>query len=307
MIRPGEWSRFFERPASGRSVELGILVVEGRLMNRPKNGKRRKDEPMKPSVWQALEGAQLVKGKVVMITGAAAGIGRACALLFAHQGAKVALVDLQEEGLKRVCEEVIARGGQTVPILADVTRIQDLDHLFDKIGEVYGGLDVLINNAGGGLSTDFLAINPEEWNRILGLNLTAVFLLSQRTAVILQKRGGGVIVNLSSQAGRSVSPTAGVHYTASKAGVLGLTRHMARILAKDNIRVNAVCPGVTNSERLMKRMKEKRTEEDLKKTIPLGRIGDVDEVAACCLFLASDLAGYVTGAALDVNGGSLMM
>jgi NAD(P)-dependent dehydrogenase (short-subunit alcohol dehydrogenase family) len=262
---------------------------------------------MKPSIWQALEGAKLVKGKVVLITGAAAGIGKACALLFAHQGAKLALVDLQEGGLKQVCEEIKNTGGWAIPILADVTRHQDLDRIFDKIGEAYGGLDILVNNAGGGLATDFFAINPEEWNRILGLNLTAVFLLSQKATGIFQKRGGGVIVNLSSQAGRSVSPTAGVHYTASKAGVLGLTRHMARILAKDNIRVNAVCPGITNSERLMKRMREKGTEEGLKKMVPLGRIGDVDEVASCCLFLASDLAGYVTGAALDVNGGSLMM
>jgi 3-oxoacyl-[acyl-carrier protein] reductase len=262
---------------------------------------------MKPSVWQALEGAKLVQGKVALITGAAAGIGKACALLFAHQGAKLALVDLQEEGLNQVCQEIRSRGGEAVPILADVTRNQDLDRAFDKIGEVYGGLDVLINNAGGGLPTDFFAIKPEEWNRILGLNLTAVFLLCQRAAGIFQKRGGGVIVNLSSQAGRSVSLTAGVHYTASKAGVLGLTRHMARILAQDNIRVNAVCPGITNSERLMKRLQEKGTMEEIKRTVPLGRIGDVDEVASCCLFLASDLAGYVTGAALDVNGGALMM
>jgi len=262
---------------------------------------------MKPSIWQALEGAKLVKGKVALITGAAAGIGKACALVFAHQGAKVALVDLQEEGLKQVCEEVRNKGGHAAPILADVTNTQGLACIFEKVKEVYGDLDILINNAGGGLPTDFFAIEPEEWNRILSLNLTAVFLLSQRAAAIFRKRGGGVIVNLSSQAGRSVSPTAGVHYTASKAGVLGLTRHMARILAKDNIRVNAVCPGVTNSERLMKRIQEKGTEEDIKKTVPLGRIGDVDEVAASCLFLASDLAGYTTGAALDVNGGSLMI
>ena len=262
---------------------------------------------MKPSVWLALEGAKLVKGKVVLITGAAAGIGKACARLFAHQGGRLALVDLQEEGLNQVSQEIRSAGGTAVSVAADVTRNQDLDRIFHKIDEAYGSLDILINNAGGGLPTDFFSISPEEWNRILGLNLTSVFLLSQRAAAIFRQRGGGTIVNLSSQAGRSVSPTAGVHYTASKAGVLGLTRHMARLLAPDQVRVNAVCPGITNSERLMKRMEEKGTEEELKKSVPLGRIGDVDEVAACCLFLASDLAGYVTGVSLDVNGGSLML
>jgi len=262
---------------------------------------------MKPSITQALEGAKLIDGKMVLITGAAAGIGKACALMFAHQGGRLTLVDIQEEGLKRVCQQIEAKGGQAVPIVADVTQSQDLDRIFRAVLGAYGGLDILINNAGGGLPTEFFSITTQEWNRVLGLNLTSVFLLSQKAAAIFRKRGGGVIVNLSSQAGRSVSPTAGVHYTASKAGVLGLTRHLAKLLAQDNIRVNAVCPGVTNSERLMRRLEEKGKVEEVKKSIPLGRIGDVDEVAACCLFLASELSGYVTGAALDVNGGSLMM
>ncbi len=262
---------------------------------------------MKPSVWRTLEGAKLLNGKIAMITGAAAGIGKACAHMFARQGARLALVDLQEENLREVCREIQGQGEQAVAIQADVTRSDDLDNTFQVISEVYGGLDVLVNNAGGGLPTDFWAMSMEEWNQIIGLNLTAVFATSQRAAVIFKKREGGAIINISSQAGRSFSPTAGCHYTAAKAGVLGLTRHLAKLLAPNNIRVNAVCPGITNSERLMQRLKEKGTEEQIRKSVPLGRIGDVDEVAACCLFLASDLSGYVTGATLDVNGGSLMM
>jgi len=262
---------------------------------------------MKPSIWQALEGAKLVKDKIALITGAAAGIGKACAFLFSGQGARLILVDLQEEEIKKVSREIHARGGEAVPVAADITGATGIDNVFRTVSEAFGGLDILINNAGGGLPTDFFAITAEEWNRTVNLNLTSVFLLSQRAAEIFRERGGGIIVNLSSQAGRSVSPTAGVHYTASKAGVLGLTRHMARALAKNNIRVNAVCPGIANSERLMKRLEEKGTMEEIRKMVPLGRIGDVDEVASCCLFLASELAGYVTGAALDVNGGSLML
>jgi 3-oxoacyl-[acyl-carrier protein] reductase len=146
------------------------------------------------------------------------------------------------------------------------------------------GLDILINVAGGGLSTEFFEIDTEEWNKIIQLNLTAVFLMSKRAAEVFRKRGNGAIVNISSIAGRSVSITAGCHYTASKAGVLGPTRHMASVLAPYRIRVNAVCPGVINSERVMNRLEMQGRIEQIKKSIPLGQIEDVDDVASCCLF-----------------------
>ncbi|MCX5907047.1 MAG: SDR family NAD(P)-dependent oxidoreductase [Deltaproteobacteria bacterium] len=262
---------------------------------------------MKSLIWQALEGARLIQGKVALISGAAAGIGKACARMFAKQGASLALVDLKGEDLEQVSQEIQTLGLAAIAIQADITRTQDVDRIFKRVLEKYGRLDILVNNAGGGLPTDFFAITMEEWNRIVGLNLTSVFACSQKAAAIFKTQGGGVIVNLSSQAGRSVSPTAGCHYTASKAGVLGLTRHLAKILGPDNIRVNAVCPGITNSERLMQRVREKGTEEQMKKSNPLGRIGDVDEIASCCLFLASELSSYVNGAALDANCGSLMV
>ncbi len=129
---------------------------------------------MKPSIWQALKGAKLVNGKIVLITGAAAGIGKACALIFANQGGRLALVDLQEEGLKKVCQEIQAQGGQAIPIVADVTQPKDIDRIFQVIWDGYRGLDIVVNNAGGGLPTDFFDITFEEWHRMLSLNLTSL-------------------------------------------------------------------------------------------------------------------------------------
>jgi 3-oxoacyl-[acyl-carrier protein] reductase len=263
---------------------------------------------MQSSVWTCLKGAKLLRGKRAMITGAAAGIGAACSRLFAAQGSDLILVDSREQELNSIVSEISSSTGRDVlGIGADLTNENDIDTIFKRISESKHPFQILVNNAGGGLATDLFDINSEEWNRVIALNLTSVFLVSQRAALAFKAQGGGAIANLSSLAGRSTSVTAGCHYTSAKAGLLGLTRHMARQLAALNIRVNAVCPGVINSERLVKRMEEKGTQKSIEASIPLARIGDVDEVASCCLFLCSDLAGYVTGASLDVNGGSLMI
>jgi NAD(P)-dependent dehydrogenase (short-subunit alcohol dehydrogenase family) len=132
-------------------------------------------------------------------------------------------------------------------------------------------------------------------------------MVSQRASEIFKNSNGGVILNISSLAGRSSSPTAGSHYTSSKAGILGLTRHMAKELAPYNIRVNAICPGIINTKRISRRIELREMKDEISSSIPLGRIGEVDEVAGCCLFLVSGLSNYVTGATLDANGGSLMM
>jgi len=248
-----------------------------------------------------------MKERTALITGSAAGIGYACARLFSSQGARVILVDINEEGLKKVSDEIIATGGDAFPIKADLTDEEDVIGLYKAVLDKLGKLDILINNAGGGLPTDIFDITSEEWDGVIRLNLTSVFFMSQKAAQIFKAQGHGVIVNLSSIAGRSTSVTAGCHYTSAKAGILGLTRHLARQLASYNVRVNAVCPGVINSERLIKRMKEKGTMQKIEQALPLGRIGDVYEVASCCLFLASDLASYITGESLDVNGGALMI
>lgn len=258
-------------------------------------------------IRDTLRGARILRGKISMVTGAGAGIGEACVRLFAGQGSKVIAVDMDMDRLERVCSDVNECGGKSIAVRADVTDGADLNRAFDDGAKAFGPLDVLVNNAGGGLSTDFFAISEDEWRRVVTLNLTSVFMAGQRAAAIFRDRKSGCIINMSSLAGRSVSVTAGAHYTAGKAGILGLTRHLARTLAPYNIRVNAVCPGVVNSERLVKRMAEKGITEEVARSVPLGRIGDVSEVASVCLFLASDLASYITGASLDVNGGAAML
>lgn len=261
---------------------------------------------MKTSIWDCLKGASLIRKRTAMITGAATGIGKACAQLFASQGADLILVDNRKNELNNIFSEIKEDSGVNVfSICADLTRVQDIKKIFLEIDENNLSFQILVNNAGGGLPTEYSKISLEEWNTVLFLNLTSVFLLSQEAALRLKKQGKGAIVNLSSIAGRSTSITAGCYYTSAKTGLLGLTRHMARQLAPLNIRVNAVCPGVINSKRILDRIEDRR--KSIEDSIPLGRIGDVDEVAACCLFLASDLSGYITGASLDVNGGALMI
>jgi NAD(P)-dependent dehydrogenase (short-subunit alcohol dehydrogenase family) len=254
-----------------------------------------------------LAGAAILQGKIAMVTGAGSGIGEACTQLFVKQGAKVLAVDLDIGKLEKVCSKLPGSKERAIAVQADVTEADDLDRAFERAMHAFGGLDVLVNNAGGGQPTDFFSIDEAEWNQVLKLNLTSVFLASQRAARFFMMREGGSIVNMSSLAGRSASVTAGVHYTAGKAGILGLTRHLARNLAPYNIRVNAVCPGVTNSERIIRRLNEGGMAEQVAQGIPLGRIGDVYEVASVCLFLASDLSSYITGATIDVNGGALMI
>jgi 3-oxoacyl-[acyl-carrier protein] reductase len=260
---------------------------------------------MKPSIWQALEGAKLVKEKVGLITGAAAGIGKACALLFAHQGAKLALVDLQEEGLKKVCQEIQAQGGRAVPIIGDVTQGKDIENIFQIVSDVFGGLDILVNNAGICPLTAFADISADEWDGVLAVNLKGAFLCCQAALPHLRRSGRqGRIVNVASVAGQMGGVAVSSHYAAAKAGLIGLSRSLARLLAADGVTVNCVAPGTTETD-LIASWPE-ATRASVQAQIPLGRFALPDEVADAVCFLVSDRAAFITGATLDVNGGLLM-
>jgi NAD(P)-dependent dehydrogenase (short-subunit alcohol dehydrogenase family) len=247
--------------------------------------------------------AGALAGRVALVTGAARGLGRAAAERLLAGGAQVALNvhrPEQAEALSRALGDgVLVRAGD----VADARTVRDL---VAAVLDRFGRLDVLVNNAAAAYSTRFERITEEEWRRALDVNLTAAFLCTQAAVPAMKAQGYGRVINLSSTAGKSVSTLGGAHYTASKAGLLGLTRAAAKELGPYGITVNAVCPGLIDTELT----REHATPEDLAayaRSFPIQRLGTAAEVADLICFLASEQAGYITGASLDINGGDLMI
>ena len=241
--------------------------------------------------------------KVALVTGAAQGMGRDVALALAKKGAKVAVNDLKLEKVKQLAQEM---DGESLAIAADVSNYQEVEKMVKTIEEKFSRIDILINNAGALKSTKFVEISEEEWDFVLDINLKGVFIVSRLVVPLMKKNRYGKIVNLSSSAGKSVSTLGGAHYTASKAGVLGLTRHMAKELAPYGINVNAICPGLIDTEMV----RENCSFEQLKayeESFPISRLGTVAEVTDLILFLSSERSSYITGASIDINGGDLMV
>jgi 3-oxoacyl-[acyl-carrier protein] reductase len=246
--------------------------------------------------------------RVVMVTGAARGIGAAVARAFAAEGARIAALDLDAAGLEAVAGECRARGAEILTLGADVTRAADVRAAVDAIGARWGAVDVLVNNAGG-----FAAVRPateeipdDEWDFTLRLNLTSAFLCSKAVLPGMKQRRWGRIVNLSSIGGRGGAVLLSSAYAATKAAILGFTRHLALETARSGITVNAIAPGTTATEQF-RALRTPAETEALVQRVPVGRVAEPSEIAGCILFLASDAASYITGACLDVNGGVLML
>ena len=244
--------------------------------------------------------------KTAIVTGAGQGMGRAIALGLARESGRVVVNDIRRETALKVADEIVQEGGHALPVAADVTDKAQIDSLVNATLEKFGCIDILINNAGLLFSTPVEEIGLEEWNRVLSVNLTAPFLLSQAVMPAMRARHGGQIVNVASSAGRSTSELGGIHYTASKTGLLGLSRHLAREWAQYNINVNAVCPGLIETPMIAANNLQDRLDFFLGQ-IPLDRLGKCQDVADLVLFLASDESSYITGATIDINGGSLMI
>jgi NAD(P)-dependent dehydrogenase (short-subunit alcohol dehydrogenase family) len=244
--------------------------------------------------------------KVVLVTGAQQGIGRAMAVEFAAAGADVAINWLDDQdGAGRVADHVRGCGRRAMLVQADVARIEQVQSMVSAVERELGPIDILINNAGVFPRVPFLAMTESDWDHVLDVNLKGSCFCAQAVAQAMVTAGRtGVIVNLTSGAAFRGSPR-GVHYVASKGGVLSMTRAMALELAPYRIRVNAIAPGLTDTAQPRYGSSEAELAEAAR-AIPLGRMARPEEIARAAIFLASDSAGFVTGQTLHVNGGSYL-
>jgi 3-oxoacyl-[acyl-carrier protein] reductase len=242
-------------------------------------------------------------GRVAIVTGAARGLGLAAAKRLHERGASVAVNVRDRERAEAAAESLGERG---FAVGGDVAAAGVPEELVRRTLERFGRIDILVNNAAMARSTRFPDLSADEWRETLEVNLTAPFLLTKAVLPTMKAQGYGRIVNISSSAGRMVSTLGGAHYTASKAGLLGLTRAAAKELGKFGITVNAICPGMIDTE-LTHDHASPDLLERLAASYPVPRLGTSLEVADLICFAASEAAGYITGAALDINGGDLMM
>jgi NAD(P)-dependent dehydrogenase (short-subunit alcohol dehydrogenase family) len=243
--------------------------------------------------------------KVTLITGAASGIGRETALLFAREGAAVVAVDMNQDGGRAVVRDIESAGGRARFVRADVSEAADCEGMIAAAEQGFGKLDVLFNNAGIMMSEDDDAVRTSlaVWEKTLAVNLRGVFLGCKYGIPALRRAGGGSIINTASFVALLGAATPQVAYTASKGGVLAMTRELAIVHARENIRVNALCPGPLRTDLLMSFLNTSEKKQRRLVHIPVGRFGEAAEMARAALFLASDDSSYMTGSEFVVDGG----
>ncbi len=253
-----------------------------------------------------------LEGKVAIVTGASRGIGRATALGFAEAGADVVVASRKLDELEKVAAEIRKRGRKALPVAAHIGKMEDIRKLVGTAKDEFGRIDILVNNAG---TTPAMAtvLDVEErlWDVIMNLNLKGLYFLSQAVARVMKKQGGGKIINVSSIDGYKPEFSVGI-YSISKAAVLMVTKSMAQELAPYHIRVNAIAPGPISTRILdshwfqLPEQQAKEQRRDFAKTIPLGHIGEPDEIAGAMIYLASDASSFTTGTAITIDGGVLV-
>ena len=247
-----------------------------------------------------------LKGKVAFITGAGTGIGRACAELFAREGARVTLAGRRKEPLQATAAAIAAAGGEALVVSCDITKAAEVEHAIAATVKRFGGLNVVVNNAGALLVATVTETNEEEWDRMMEVNLKGPFLVSREAVKHMRASGGGAIVNIGSVLGLVAMPKRAA-YSASKGGLTLLTKAMALDHAAEGIRVNCICPSIVDTELvqgLFANLPDPQAARDARaQSIPLGRFGQPVDVAQLAVFLASDESSWMTGAAIPVDGG----
>ncbi len=246
-----------------------------------------------------------LQNKVALITGGGSGIGRETSLLFAQEGADIVVVDINDDGGQETVRLVQEQDGQATYIHADVSKAVDCKNMIEAAEETFGKLNILFNNAGISHAQDDDAISTEEdvWDLTMAINLKGVFLGCKYGIPALRRAGGGSIINTASFVALLGAATPQLAYTASKGGVLSMTRELAVIHAREDIRINALCPGPLHTELLMKYLDSPEKKQRRLVHIPMGRFGQAKEIAQAALYLASDESSFVTGTAFNVDGG----
>ena len=246
----------------------------------------------------------MLKGKVAVVTGGTRGIGYAIVKKFLENGASVVLWGSRQETVDRALERLRQDNPdwQVTGMAPDLGSYEEVARALDSVKKKYGKIDIMVNNAGISARDSLYDYNPEDFDRIMELNVNSVFRCSKAAAAIMREHGGGVILNTSSMVSFYGQP-AGSGYPASKFALNGLTKSLARELGRDHIRVNAVAPGVTRTD--MMEAVPQEVIEPIVRTIPLGRLGEAEDIANAFLFLASDMASYITGAIIPVDGAAM--
>ena len=245
-------------------------------------------------------------GKTTIVTGAARGMGRAVAVRLAQEGSNIVVNDIHPEGIEETVKMVTSLGTPAIGVTADVSSAKAVISLVATAIKLFQKVDILVNNAGILKPTKVLDIEEEEWDIVVNGNLKTTYLCSRAVLPSMLENKWGRIINFSSTAGKNVSTIGGAHYTASKAGILGFTRHLAKELTATGITVNAVCPGLVNTEMTRSTIGHLAARK-YAETLPVPRLCEPEEVAHLVAFLASEQASYLTGASLDINGGELMV
>ncbi len=255
-----------------------------------------------------------LKDKVALVTGSAKGIGKAIALALAREGCDVVINDVDVEPMAGVVEEIRRMGRRSISIVADVCDVKQVHSMMETCVKTLGKIDILVNNAGGSMGTPTKLppkllgeVTEDTWDLVIDVNLKGTFLCTQAAVKYMREQRSGKIVNISSMAGRMGDLLTSPHYSAAKAGVLGLMRHVAKEVGQYGINVNSICPGFIISgpriERLWQERRKTGKADSLLNQIALGRLGKPEDIAGVVVFLCSEEASYMTGTTIDVNGG----